>query len=281
MARLDHPGIVPIYDVGFLPNGELFFAMERIRGNTLRWYLDQRKTKSDIQKSLSELVPVFEQVCHIVAYAHSKQIVHRDLKPENIMIGPYRTVYVMDWGIARDLSKEGSSGTAKIKYLEHLQEALKSRRIKGTPRYMSPEQAIGIDDVDYRSDVFALGIIFYEILTGTHPFCDDEDDARQTLNKIKNQKPRPFPKTLWINGAWESICMKALQKLPNDRYPDAKPFADDIHRSLHYENVSVHQENLFSWGFRLIQRHRLLTLATLMSLLLLSIVSYHFLSGVH
>ncbi len=280
MAQLDHPGIVPIYDIGYLPNGEFFFAMEQVKGTTLREILDARKSARDVMRSLSELVPIFERVCQIVAYAHNQQIVHRDLKPENIMIGPFNTVFVMDWGIARDLKSISSPDTERLKYEEHLQSILKSRRIKGTPRYMSPEQAIGMDDVDFRSDVFSLGIIFYEILTGQHPFGDEGDDTRQILNRIKNCDMRPLLSRIGINPAWVSITQKALQKIPADRYPTAESMAQDIHRSLHYENVSVHRDSLWSWFMRLILRHRLASAIVTMSIILFAFVSYHLVANI-
>ena len=139
LARLEHPGIVPVHDFGELPDGRLFYAMKRVRGDRLdRWMATER--------NLGERLGVFLRVCETVAFAHAHGVIHRDLKPENVMVGEFGEVLVLDWGIAREW-----------------QHAAGKLHISGTPDYMAPEQARGDAVVDHRADVFALGAMLESI----------------------------------------------------------------------------------------------------------------------
>jgi serine/threonine protein kinase len=139
LARLEHPGIVPVHDFGELPDGRLFYAMKRVRGDRLdRWMATER--------DLGERLGVFLRVCETVAFAHAHGVIHRDLKPENVMVGEFGEVLVLDWGIARELRK----AEGKL-------------QISGTPDYMAPEQARGDAAADHRADVFALGAMLESI----------------------------------------------------------------------------------------------------------------------
>jgi len=135
LARLEHPGIVPVHDFGELPDGRAFYAMKRVRGDRLdRWLAAGR--------DVAERLAVFLRVCDAVAFAHAHGVVHRDLKPENVMVGEFGEVLVLDWGIAQVPDAAGArAGDA----------------IAGTPDYMAPEQARGDADADHRADVYALG----------------------------------------------------------------------------------------------------------------------------
>ena len=135
LARLEHPGIVPVHDFGELPDGRAFYAMKRVRGDRLdRWLAAGR--------DVAERLTVFLRVCDAVAFAHAHGVVHRDLKPENVMVGEFGDVLVLDWGIAQVPDAAGArAGDA----------------IAGTPDYMAPEQARGDADADHRADVYALG----------------------------------------------------------------------------------------------------------------------------
>lgn len=140
LARLEHPGIVPVHDAGFLPDGNIFYTMKLVAGRQL-----------DANASLTDLLRTFQRICEAVAFAHSQGIVHRDLKPENIMVGAFGEVLVMDWGVAKVLGLPGEGqGT-----------------VVGTAEFMAPEQARGDNGaVDARSDVFALGAILRFLLSG-------------------------------------------------------------------------------------------------------------------
>ena len=142
LARLEHPGIVPVHDFGELPDGRLFYAMKRVRGDRLdRWMASGR--------DLTARLGVFLRVCEAVAFAHAHGVVHRDLKPENVMVGEFGEVLVLDWGIAREWQR-GDRGLA-------------GEAIAGTTEYMAPEQARGDADLDHRVDVYALGVILAAI----------------------------------------------------------------------------------------------------------------------
>ena len=154
-GQLDHPGIVPVYEAGALPDGRAYFAMPVVRGRTLASLLVERpNTRHDLGRWLE----AFERVCAAVAYAHSQGVVHRDLKPANVMVGPFGQVVVMDWGVAAVASAPRPAGDGTGFW------------VFGTPAYMAPEQARGACDADPRGDVFGLGAILCEILTGHPPY---------------------------------------------------------------------------------------------------------------
>ncbi len=273
MAHLDHPGIVPVYDIGLLGKNELFFSMEKVQGKTLREILDERQTQREVQRTLEDLIEIFSQVCQIMAYAHSRGVVHRDLKPENIMVGEFNTVYVMDWGIARDLRAQAQ--TAGVRDLNSekvdITALLNARQVKGTPKYMSPEQVLGMNEIEFPSDVFSLGLILYEILAGKHPY--ESDNMRDVMHAIK-KKPAPTLTSFYIPNDLRSICEKALEKLPENRYPHVGPLAEDIHRSRSLEQVSVHRDNLLVWSWKFIRRHRVASMVILLVLVLAGVFTY-------
>ena len=151
LARLEHPGIVPIHDVGRLADGRLFYVMKRLEGQTLRERLPSLPR--------SERLTTFERICEPVAFAHSHGVVHRDLKPANIMLGGFGEVVVLDWGLAKAADQDASGAVA------------------GTHGYMAPEQAGGGAAVDHRADVYALGAILHELLTNAVPSASDSSAA--------------------------------------------------------------------------------------------------------
>jgi serine/threonine protein kinase len=157
-ARLEHPGIIPVHDLGTLPDGRVFYVTKLVQGKRL----DEFAAKTD---SLSERLRVFLKICDAVAYAHSKNVLHRDLKPANIMVGEFGEVLILDWGTARDIENE----SAHTKY-------------HGTPGYMSPEQQSG-DALDARADVFALGATLFHLVTRSDPA---DGISREHLRALPN-----------------------------------------------------------------------------------------------
>ena len=177
-GQLQHPGIVPVYELGALADSRAFFAMKLVQGRTLATLLRQRK---DATEDLPRFLGIFEQVCRTMAYAHARGVIHRDLKPSNVMVGSFGEVQVMDWGLAKVLPTGGTADDAAAVHAAG-ESAVRTTRsgssvsdsqagsILGTPGYMSPEQARGeIDQLDERADVFGLGTILCEILTGSPP----------------------------------------------------------------------------------------------------------------
>jgi serine/threonine-protein kinase len=170
-ARLQHPAIVPVFEVGELPDGRPFYAMRRVNGSTLSALLDARPT---LCHERTFLLRVFEKVCEGIAYAHRAGVVHRDLKPSNVMVGEFGRVTVMDWGVAKVLA-DGRAGPGRPEdgAVEPCGPADGTRAglVLGTPAYMAPEQATGrCDLVTERADVFGLGGILCVILTGKPPY---------------------------------------------------------------------------------------------------------------
>jgi serine/threonine-protein kinase len=178
-GQLQHPGVVPVHDLGRLPDGRPYFAMKLIEGRTLAQLLRERP---DPGHDLPRFLRYFEAVCQAIGYAHSRGVIHRDLKPGNVMVGSFGEVQVMDWGLAKVLGKEEGGGTkdeqrpatdSPSSFIPHPSSFPPTRpgSVLGTPAYTAPEQAAGEGErLDERSDVFGLGAILCEILTGQPPY---------------------------------------------------------------------------------------------------------------
>lgn len=238
-GQLQHPGIVPVYDLGTLPDGRLFFAMKLVKGRTLD---SMFRGRSNVLDDQPHLLGIFEQICQTLAYAHSKSVVHRDLKPANIMVGAFGEVQVMDWGLAKvlqeDLGTQAVNATAAsvhnttIKTVRTIDELngtdsashTRSGSVLGTLAYMPPEQALGqIDRVDRRADVFALGAILCELVTGKPPYVADESGRLHRM-AIKADLKDCFQR-LEASGCdrhLAAIVKGCLAEEPSDRYSDAE-----------------------------------------------------------
>jgi tetratricopeptide (TPR) repeat protein len=186
-GQLQHPGLVPVYELGRDPNGRPFFAMKLVEGRTLADLLAERKIPSD---DWTRFLQIFEQICQAVGYAHARGVIHRDLKPANIMVGAFGEVQVMDWGLAKVLGAPSAveAGTPAGHGTVHTERSQSggseshAGSVMGTPAYMPPEQARGeTDQLDARADVFGLGAILCEILTGAPPF--QGKDITEVLSK--------------------------------------------------------------------------------------------------
>jgi tRNA A-37 threonylcarbamoyl transferase component Bud32 len=219
MSSIEHPGCLPIYGWGTDSKGRPFYAMKQVSGTTLAELLAER---GDQRKSLvwrRRLLHIFQSICETMGYAHENGIVHRDLKPENIMIDPFGSVYVIDWGIAKRSGSDRTTtgGTRTL-----------TGSVMGSPGYMAPEQADGkSDQAGPEADVFALGVILYEILTGEAPF--EGSTERESMAHTVNRDPeQPRRKNLLLSRSISAVCMKALHKDPPQRYRNAAQFAEDI-----------------------------------------------------
>ena len=242
-ARLEHPNIVPIHEIGSDSKGSPYFTMKYLRGRNLATILKKLNIgniEALDQYPLARLLRIFVKVANGIAFAHSKKIIHLDLKPENIHVGDFGEVLVLDWGLAKFIGKEDihdelDENKTKI-YEKQLSETRAIMTLdgvaKGTPGYMAPEQAAGKNqEKDERTDIYGLGCILYAILTFENPLGNRKDVRKilhdtvvgniESPSQLKNPE-RPIPAPL------EAICLKAMNLLPDDRYQNVSELRNDI-----------------------------------------------------
>src|SRR5262245_43975465 len=252
-AQLDHPNIVPIHEVGER-NGHHFFSMRFMEGGTLTARIDDPNARLSNNSAVRLLV----KVSRAVHYAHQRGILHRDLKPGNILLSAEGEPFVSDFGLA--------------KFLEAANQTTVSGAVLGSPSYMAPEQASGRpDQVSTASDVYSLGAILYEILTGQPPFRADTPLA--TLQQVVEQEPkRPSTINLRADRDLETICLMCLEKEPGRRYGSAELLAEDLERWLRHEPIrarpSSPRERVRKW------MRRNPATATLLALCSLAVLSF-------
>ena len=221
-ARLDHPAIVPVYELGLDANGQPYFTMKRLAGTTLSDVLRRPEASSQT------MLRAFVDVCLAIEFAHSRGVVHRDLKPANIMLGDYGEVYVIDWGIARRIgAPEKAEEMAEPSPSERHTEA---GAVLGTPGYMAPEQIEGRDDAGPAADVYALGAILFEILAREPLHPPGVAALASTLGGEFESPSRRKP-TSAIAPELDRACSAALDRQPAAR-PSARELADRVQRYL-------------------------------------------------
>lgn len=219
-GQLEHPAVVPVYDLGVDEHGNDYFTMKRIAGRTLASVLGAlARGDAPTQQTFprNALLAVFRQVCLAVAYAHSRRVIHRDLKPANIMVGDFGEVYVLDWGIAR-LADDPARDDADL---------------LGTPGYMAPEQLADASSVDERSDVYALGAILFELLAlqPWHPMSSTAEAIASTQTEMAARPSRRAP-NLDIPPELDDVCARATALHREDRVSTARELADLVERYL-------------------------------------------------
>jgi hypothetical protein len=221
-AQLDHPGIVPIYEIGE-HGGQPFFAMKLVEGGSLAQHL--ARLRGDLRAG----VAVVAQVARAVQHAHERGILHRDLKPGNILLDADGTPRVTDFGLAKHLARAGEQPAGSV---------TQTGAIVGTPSYMAPEQAAGGRQVTTAADVYALGAILYEVLTGRPPHIGP--NPLEVLVRVLDQDPAP-PRTLnpRVDRDLEAICLKCLARQPAERYASAAALANDLEHWLAGEPISL------------------------------------------
>jgi WD40 repeat protein/tRNA A-37 threonylcarbamoyl transferase component Bud32 len=260
-GQLEHPGIVPVYELARPANGQAsYYTMRFIKGRTLREairdYHEKRQKGTAGPLDLNALLTAFVAVCNAVAYAHSRGVLHRDLKPQNVVLGDYGEVLVLDWGLARLVDRpESDSETAPVVVeLDVQHEATVQGQVLGTPAYMAPEQAAGrLDLIDRRTDVYGLGAILYEILAGRPPFHEVKTPAMLSVIGARDPEP-PRQVAGGVSPALEAVCLKALAKKREARYATAGELADEVRCWLADEPIAAWPEpfprRLARWGRR-------------------------------
>ncbi|PIQ26085.1 hypothetical protein COW36_02215 [bacterium (Candidatus Blackallbacteria) CG17_big_fil_post_rev_8_21_14_2_50_48_46] len=284
-AQLEHPNVVPVYTLEKTEDQSLAYAMKLVMGKTLKELLQEARQAydqgqlPDEECAATTLLEHFLKVLDALAYAHNKGVIHRDLKPANIMIGRYREVYVMDWGIARvfgvpdETVSESESELVSVASLNEQEDDLEQTRagqILGTPRYLSPEQATGRNEkLDGRSDQFTLGLILFELVTLKPAYTGK--NITDLLKRVLKAEKEPFvhyqPKQR-IPRELQAIINKATARKADQRYPSLREMSEDLRRYLQGKSVLAQPDTQIQATARWFQHHPFLSAGLILVLLL-------------
>ena len=274
-GQLEHPNIVPVHDLGIDSQGRVYFTLKFVQGVPLKKVITGRADNAQLEDgsgmyrerySSLRMIEILIAMCQAVAYAHSKGIIHRDLKPDNVMLGKFGEVLVMDWGLAKVLGKdkapqESARDTVRVmtSRSDDASQNTMEGAIAGTPAYMSPEQASGrISELDQRTDIYALGAILYEILSGEPPY--QGPNAFAVVKQVAGGPPAALAKGTFgfdpIPRELKAICEKAMARKPQDRYATASLLRDDLQAYLENETVSAAPDNALQRAVKWVRRNQ-------------------------
>ncbi len=283
-GQLDHPGIVPVHEIGIDGDGRLYYTMPLIKGRDFKTIIELVHS-ADEEWSLHRALSVLVHVAEAMAYAHSKGVIHRDLKPANIMVAPFGETYVMDWGLARargsmalanpkvpdhdDVDPDGSIQTDRREVANESDDSpllTSEGDVVGTPAYMPPEQARGeIERLSVRSDVYSAGAILYHLLTGHVPFSSSGDRApsHMVLEQLLKRSPEPLRELRpELPPELAAICERAMAREPEDRFGEMIEFADNLRAFLEGRVVRAYESGAIAELRKWVVRNRWLASAS-------------------
>ncbi len=296
-AQLEHPNIVPVHELGVNELGQPFYTMKFVRGVSLGKVLDQLALDDPATAKkypLSTLLTIFQKICDAIAFAHSKGVIYRDLKPENIMLGEYGEALVMDWGLAKMLGREPAMAVAGDSSAPVLRPPAWTvgggssaptvvGTVMGSLQYMSPEQASGeVEELDARTDLYALGAMLYHLLTLQPPFTGEEGEVLENVRAgtvVRPAEALGLKKVPHVPGgrvpeSLAAVAMKAMALKPGDRYQTVPDLQREI--ASYQSGFATSAENAGAWKLAALffRRHRTVSIATMLVLLFGAFFAY-------